>query len=58
VWGNTIVRNGDVGIGFFGSGGYGSNVLGENNGGNANPQVSGTGIEIAPNVCGGNLVCP
>ena len=37
---------------------YGNNQFDNNNGGNANPQVSGTAFEVAPNVCAGDLICP
>ena len=54
---NSIARNnGQEGF-RMGSGAYRSNVLTENNGGNANPQVT-LGIQIGPNLCGTNLVCP
>jgi hypothetical protein len=36
---------------------YKGNTFENNNGGNANPQVSG-GIETGTNVCGGNTTCP
>lgn len=38
--------------------GYRSNVLTLNNGGNANPQVFGAGIELDTNICGANTICP
>ncbi len=37
--------------------GYRSNVANDNNGGNANPQVSG-GIELGPNICAFDATCP
>jgi hypothetical protein len=37
--------------------GYANNQFDNNNGGNANPQVSG-GIEIGTNICGGDTTCP
>jgi hypothetical protein len=37
--------------------GYGQNDISLNNGGNGNPQVSG-GLQVASNVCGGDLTCP
>jgi hypothetical protein len=40
-----------------GATGYSGNQFENNNGGNANPQVSG-GIEIGTNVCGGDTICP
>ncbi len=55
---NSVARgNADVGLALSTSTGYRSNVLTDNNGGNANPQVSG-GIEIGANVCGNNTTCP
>jgi len=38
--------------------GYRSCVLTGNNGGDANPQVGSGGLELGPNVCGSDLVCP
>lgn len=58
VLGNTMNDNGGVGLNAgVTSTAYGHNQIYNNNGGNANPQVTG-GLEIAPNVCGGDLVCP
>lgn len=37
--------------------GYVNNVLNDNNGGNANPQLSG-GVQMGTNICGGDTVCP
>jgi hypothetical protein len=55
---NSVARgNGSVGLVLIGPGGYRSNVFTGNNGGNANAQVSG-GLELGPNVCGLDLVCP
>ena len=62
--GNHIVASTGLGIeaNFFSVVAYGHNVLVGNNGGGANPQVGGaataTFIEIAPNVCGTDTVCP
>jgi hypothetical protein len=53
---NTIAFNGGFGISGI-INGYGSNILWENNGGNANPQNFG-GFEFGTNVCGGDTVCP
>ena len=41
----------------LGTTGYSNNHLTGNNGGNANPQVSG-GIDLGGNVCGGDAICP
>ena len=38
--------------------GYGGNVVTGNNGGDANDQVAGGGIQTSPNVCGTDLICP
>lgn len=54
---NTASRNTGLGLKLGSSSGYGNNVIEENNGGNANPQVAG-GIEIATNICGGDTICP
>ena len=57
VLGNTVMDNGAVGLtGSIGTG-YGKNVFTENNGGSANPQVSG-GVDLGDNVCGTNTTCP
>lgn len=53
---NTARSNTNYGLSLVSSG-YKGNVLNDNNGGNANPQVLG-GIEIGTNVCGGNTTCP
>jgi len=57
VTGNTANDNRREGLFLGVSSGYGNNVLTENNGGNANPQVDG-GIEIGTNVCGLDTICP
>ncbi len=55
---NSVARsNTDVGLALSSPSGYRSNVLTENNGGNANPQTTG-GIEIGSNVCGNDTTCP
>jgi hypothetical protein len=59
VLGNTITAN-FLGLG-AGNTAYGHNQLNFNNGGNAFPQVNeddGPALEVAPNVCGGDLICP
>jgi len=55
---NSVAR-GNVSFGLVpvGNSGYRSNVLTSNNGGDANPQVSG-GLQLGSNVCGTDLVCP
>ncbi len=55
--GNTAVGNGSYGLDLTSGGGYVNNVLAGNNGGSANPQVSG-GFEMGTNVCGANTTCP
>ena len=57
ILGNAIYDNVEYGIYGFGTAGYGNNNLYVNNGGNANPQVSG-GDEIGHNLCGGDATCP
>jgi hypothetical protein len=55
---NSVARgNGSVGLFMAGPVGYRSNVFTGNNGGDANAQVSG-GLQLGPNVCGVDLVCP
>ena len=56
---NTIARgHSSFGLILAGVGaGYGSCVLTGNNGGDANPQVSG-GLQLGTNVCGTDTVCP
>lgn len=54
--GNTIYNN----TGFamtLNDAGYVSNAIGQNNGGNANPQVNG-GVELGENLCATNANCP
>jgi len=61
VTGNTSVGQAtSFGLSLGAGSGYGGNVLTDNNGpvGNNNPQVTGAGIQIAPNVCGTDTVCP
>lgn len=61
VTGNTSVGQAtSFGLSLGTGTGYGGNVLTDNNGpvGNNNPQVTGAGIQIAPNVCGTDTVCP
>lgn len=60
VLGNAVNGNDGMGLAlsFISSdSGYGDNVINDNNGGNANPQVSG-GVQIGTNVCGGDATCP
>jgi hypothetical protein len=55
---NTLIRgHPSFGLAVTGLAGYGSCVLTGNNGGDANPQVSG-GLQIGTNVCGSDTVCP
>ena len=57
---NSVKSNGSFGLSFsnaLGFTGYQGNALIDNNGGNANPQVSG-GIELGTNLCGTNTSCP
>jgi hypothetical protein len=59
VRGNTAENNASFGLSLDTETGYAQNVLSDNNGGNANPQVSG-GVEIGANtnICGGAALCP
>jgi hypothetical protein len=61
--GGVITRSVARGNGSFGlllspNAGYGGNVLTGNNGGDANAQVAGGGIQLSTNVCGTDAVCP
>lgn len=56
--GNTVIDNGSFGLDGEPEVGYGENVFEGNNGGNANAQVTGGGIEIGTNLCGTNTTCP
>ncbi len=57
---NVIFRNAGIGIIFSSSvSGYGGNVIRENNGGDANLQMSSVNaVQLSPNVCGADLICP
>ena len=68
VVGNTVHNNTGLGLNLQGGAplnpgenagpsGYADNVIDNNNGGNANAQVSG-GVEMGTNVCGGDTTCP
>jgi len=57
VLANTITGHPSFGLSIT-FGGYGQNVIRDNNGGNANPQVTGDGLEIGTNVCGNDTTCP
>ncbi len=56
---NCVARgNGNYGLSLSFTTGYRSCVLTGNNGGDANPQVVGGGLQLGSNVCGSDLVCP
>jgi hypothetical protein len=57
VVGNTVKDSLGIGLSANTSTGYKDNQFQNNNGGNANPQVSG-GTQIGTNICGGNTSCP
>ncbi len=57
VLNNVVAGAGEVGLQLDTPTGYAGNVLDNNNGGNTNPQVS-EGVEILPNLCGGDTTCP
>ncbi len=57
VLGNTVKGSNNFGLLLAPDTGYANNVLTRNNGGSANPQVSG-GVEIGINLCGENTTCP
>jgi len=55
---NSIARaNTNMGLTLVGGAGYRSNAFTMNNGGDANPQVSG-GFQLGTNVCGTDTTCP
>jgi hypothetical protein len=55
---NSVARgNSSFGLILVGPGGYRSNVLTGNNGGDANAQAQG-GLQLGSNVCGTDLTCP
>ena len=54
---NSVAGNQNVGLMLGAQAGYGQNAIAGNNGGNANPQVS-SGVQLSPNLCGSDLVCP
>jgi len=54
---NSVSGNTGFGLRLGPANGYANNVLTNNNGGNANPQVLG-GIEIGTNLCGSDTTCP
>ena len=56
VIGNTVKNNLGVGMALADNVGYVHNAVTGNNGGNANPQVTG-GIQMGGNICGSTL-CP
>jgi hypothetical protein len=60
ILGNTITGNKDLGILSTSAArvGYGNNVINDNNGGNANPQVTAGMNQIGTNVCGADTTCP
>ena len=58
VTSNAVTSNRSVGLSLEGRSGYGGNVLGNNNGGDAQPQLAAPlAFQLSPNVCGGAL-CP
>lgn len=61
--GNTATGNTDVGMTLGPGSGFSQNVLTNNNGGDANAQVNGSGTDLGNNICGvvgaGNgIACP
>ncbi len=58
VTGNGAIGNTQFGLRAGSATAYGGNRFGGNNGGDGNPQVSSGGIELSPNVCGGDPICP
>jgi len=58
VRGNAVRENANVGLASDAATAYAGNSFNLNNGGDANPQVSGAGHEVGTNVCGGDTTCP
>jgi hypothetical protein len=55
----SVMRaNGTYGLLVTNLSAYGGNVLTGNNGGDANPQVAGLGVQISLNMCGTDTTCP
>lgn len=54
---NLVESNAGFGLALGAFSAYARNVVNNNNGSNANPQVSG-GINLGQNMCGGDKVCP
>jgi hypothetical protein len=50
-------NNSSVGLALDSNTGYRGNMVGNNNGGNANAQISG-GVDLGGNLCGGDATCP
>ena len=58
ITGSVARANTSYGLLLAATAGYGGNVVTGNNGGDANEQVAGGGLQTAPNVCGTDLICP
>jgi hypothetical protein len=54
---NVVRGNSGLGLSLVPNAAFGSNFLSDNNGAGNPPQTSG-GIQIAPNVCGTDTICP
>jgi len=55
---SVMEGNGDEGLRIGSLAGYRTCTMVNNNGGNLNPQVLGTGSQLGPNVCGTDTICP
>lgn len=55
---NAVLNNTREGLDIGDPGGYARNVINNNNGGNARPQVGFEGVDLGQNVCGGDQQCP
>lgn len=55
---NLVRNNGGFGIAGGAAVSYGGNRLTDNNLGNTNPQVAAGAVEVGPNQCGDDTVCP
>ena len=51
-------NNAGPGLSLGGETGYRNTVVSNNNGGNANAQFFGIGVDLGGNLCGGDAICP
>lgn len=55
---NALTLNASEGLSLANLSAYGENLISGNNDDDANPQVAGSGTEIATNYCGNDTTCP